>query len=121
MSIRSVRGAQLPRRLLASPQPNASAERLDEAVGESVARGVRLLPVAEGGGCDDTNAGHRYYRPAAPFVAHVIATFQGLPQTRNRRRVAMNDAAAAYRNVQTTVSGAERLTNDRRAKKILSA
>jgi hypothetical protein len=37
--------------------------------------------------------GHRY----APFVAHLVATKDHHPQTRERRRADPNDALAAYR------------------------
>jgi hypothetical protein len=35
-------------------------------------------------------------RPAAPFLAHLIATHQGAPQTRDRRRADPNWAITAY-------------------------
>lgn len=35
-------------------------------------------------------------RPAAPFLAHLIATAQGEPQTCERRRAAPDTAAHAY-------------------------
>ncbi|HET7680226.1 MAG TPA: hypothetical protein VFK79_08860 [Xanthobacteraceae bacterium] len=35
-------------------------------------------------------------RPAAPFLAHLIATERGEPQTRERRRAAPDAAAQAY-------------------------
>ena len=38
-------------------------------------------------------ANHRY----APFVAHLVATKDQHPQTRERRRAAPHDALAAYR------------------------
>jgi hypothetical protein len=37
-----------------------------------------------------------YGRPAAAFLAHLIATVQGTPQTRARRRAEPADACAAY-------------------------
>jgi hypothetical protein len=40
----------------------------------------------------------RWYRhPEAAFLAHLIATAQGLPQTRARRRAEPEAACAAYR------------------------
>lgn len=36
------------------------------------------------------------YRPAAPFLAHLIATAQSAPQTRDHRRAAPDVAAQAY-------------------------
>jgi hypothetical protein len=35
-------------------------------------------------------------RASAPFVAHLIATAQGTPQTRKRRRADPDQAVAAY-------------------------
>jgi hypothetical protein len=37
--------------------------------------------------------------PAAPFLAQVIATHLQAPQTRARRRAALEEAIAAYRSV----------------------
>lgn len=38
----------------------------------------------------------RRYRPLAPFIAHLIATRDSLPQTRLRGRASHEIAAAAY-------------------------
>jgi hypothetical protein len=38
-------------------------------------------------------------RNSAPFLAHLIATRAGHPQTRERRRAAPQEAAAAYEDV----------------------
>jgi hypothetical protein len=38
-------------------------------------------------------------RNSAPFLAHLIATRHGHPQTRERRRAAPQEAAAAYEDV----------------------
>ena len=38
-------------------------------------------------------------RANADFVAHLIATAAGLPQTRERRRAEPEDAVAAYRTL----------------------
>jgi len=38
-------------------------------------------------------------RNSAPFLAHLIATRHGAPQTRERRRAAPQEAAAAYEDV----------------------
>jgi hypothetical protein len=38
----------------------------------------------------------RTHHPAAPFLAHLIATRMQAPQTRERRRAEPEDAAAAY-------------------------
>ena len=45
-------------------------------------------------------------RPDAAFLAHLIATAQGAPQTRERRRAEPVDAIAHYaRQVRTTKAG----------------
>jgi hypothetical protein len=47
-----------------------------------------------------------YFRgPAAPFLAHLIATAQGEPQTRDRRRAEPKAAAQAYEAVSACVNG----------------
>jgi hypothetical protein len=51
-----------------------------------------LVPVAAAGECDDPY----YYRPAAPFLAHLIATAGGEQQTREHRRARPEAAARAY-------------------------
>jgi hypothetical protein len=51
---------------------------------------VVLDPLQDRSGCV---LGHRY----APFVAHLVATKDHHPQTRERRRADPNDALAAYR------------------------
>jgi len=43
--------------------------------------------------------GHRWLRPSAAFLAHLIATAEGAPQTRTRRRAAAADATAQYASV----------------------
>jgi hypothetical protein len=45
-------------------------------------------------------ARQRSWHPAAGFLAHLISTERGLPQTRERRRVPAADAIAAYRAVR---------------------
>jgi hypothetical protein len=49
-------------------------------------------------------------RPYASFLAHLIATADQLPQTRERRRAEPEDAIAAYRS---TVSGTGARTTSR--------
>jgi K+-sensing histidine kinase KdpD len=44
-------------------------------------------------------------RPAAPFVAHLIATHIQAPQTRARRRAEPEDVIAAYSVVQPVSAG----------------
>jgi hypothetical protein len=45
-------------------------------------------------------------RSRAPFLAHLVATDRGLPQTRLRRRVAPGDAVAAYATAMRGWTGA---------------
>jgi hypothetical protein len=107
MSIRAVGGTHQARlRLSALPRPGASSGPSEESIVESAAENARsLLPPV--GQADAPDAARRHYRPSAPFVAHVIATFQGLPQTRRRGRASNSDAVAAYRNVQGVIARAE--------------
>jgi hypothetical protein len=42
--------------------------------------------------------------PAAPFVAHLIATRMQVPQTRERRRAEPNEAIAVYRSMTKPVA-----------------
>jgi len=42
-------------------------------------------------------------RPAAPFVAHLIATRMQAPQTRERRRAEPEEAIAVYRSMTKPV------------------
>ncbi len=48
------------------------------------------------------NQGANYRQPA--FLAHLIATKEQCPQTRERRRAEPGDAIAAYRAVDALVS-----------------
>ena len=51
-----------------------------------------LVPVAAA----RESYGPYYYRPAAPFLAHLIATAGGEQQTREHRRARPDTAARAY-------------------------
>ena len=44
-------------------------------------------------------------RPAAPFLAHLIATSRGEPQTRNHRRAAPDVAVQAYAAASAQLRG----------------
>ena len=46
-----------------------------------------------------------FRRPSAPFLAHLIATALGEPQTRDRRRAEPKAAAQAYAAVAARVNG----------------
>jgi hypothetical protein len=53
------------------------------------------------------SSGRATCRPLAHFLAHLIATKRGMPQTRERRRAAPDFAAGAYvRAAQRTPSSA---------------
>jgi hypothetical protein len=56
--------------------------------------GVALVPVTEGS--QRPSMLRPLSRPDAGFVAHLIATAERLPQTRNLRRAAPSDALQAY-------------------------
>jgi hypothetical protein len=60
---------------------------------ESVAL-TRLEPVQPA-----TPVSSRVARPDASFIAHLIATAEQAPQTREQRRAAVADVEAAYRSV----------------------
>jgi len=68
----------------------------DSATGDfgSQAEGGRALAVTAPRSASPEPATN--YRPA-PFLAHLIATREHAPQTRERRRVSPADANAAYR------------------------
>lgn len=108
MSIRAISGTvQAGNRLSVRPRPDISPLSAEHSVvNAAVASGPVLLPPV--GQADAADKLLRHYRPAAPFVAHMIATFQGLPQTRDRGRASGEDTAAAYRNVQIVLSRAVR-------------
>jgi len=55
---------------------------------------VALVPVTGGPQC--ASAIRPLPRPDPNFVAHLIATAEQLPQTRNRRRAAPSAALSAY-------------------------
>jgi hypothetical protein len=47
-------------------------------------------------GADHVTINARCWRPSAAFLAQLVATAQGAPQTRARRRAAHDQAAALY-------------------------
>jgi len=72
------------------PDPAMSAPENDKEPAGSEGRAlVALDPLSGRSG----QATHRY----APFVAHLVATKDQHPQTRERRRAEPRDALAAYR------------------------
>ncbi|SRR5579871_126628 len=52
--------------------------------------------------------------PTAPFLAHLIATFQGAPQTRLRRRVDPNRAVRVYGRMMQATPSAGRTVKESR-------
>lgn len=63
-----------------------------------------LVVVAPATETDGTSA--RVGRPNAPFVAQLIATHDGSPQTRNLRRASTDDAGTSYRLTVTRLARA---------------
>ena len=75
---------------LQAQQPEASDARPKET-GTAL---VLVTPVAAG---EETTLPAR--RTSASYLAHLIATKEGVPQTRGRRRAKPQEAIAAYENV----------------------
>jgi hypothetical protein len=87
----------------------ASATRRDTTAPRSaadvtpVAEQRALVPVP---GIEPSEQASPFFRrPAAPFLAHLIATAQGEPQTRDRRRAEPIAAAQAYASVTALKPG----------------
>jgi hypothetical protein len=59
------------------------------------ATGRSLVPVTQHGSAD-TSTGAHHARPAATFLAQLVAIAQGAPQTRARRRASAGHAAELY-------------------------
>jgi len=62
----------------------------------AVPSGQALVPVGGAGAESAAPAGVRSPRPSATFIAHLVATAQGAPQTRSRRRATADHAATLY-------------------------
>jgi hypothetical protein len=75
----------------------SSGERAEEATDET---SRALIPISAVTAARETPISVR--RADAGFLAHLIATAGQMPQTRERRRAAPEDAIAAYRS---TVNG----------------
>lgn len=86
MVIREVNGSQfqLPHPAMGAPENDS------EPTGSESRALVALDPLL---GRSGNSASYRY----APFVAHLVATKDHHPQTRERRRADPSDAMAAYR------------------------
>jgi hypothetical protein len=66
--------------------------------------GHALVPIAAANRTEPNLCGGLTFQAAAPFLAHLIATEQGVPQTRKRRRAGRDQAIAAYTAVMQTAS-----------------
>src|SRR5688572_17811363 len=60
------------------------------------ATGRSLVPVDRPDAASESSAHHHNQRPSAAFLAQLVATAQGAPQTRARRRATAGHAAAVY-------------------------
>ena len=76
--------------------PNSVTSPLTSEDAGPVATGRSLVPV---GPQADAGHGYPYSRPSAVFLAHLIGTAQGAPQSRARRRIGAADASAVYEGV----------------------
>ena len=68
-----------------------------------VATGRSLVPL---GPLADAGRGYRNSRPSAVFLAHLIGTAQGAPQSRAHRRIGPAAASAVYERVALTTAAA---------------
>jgi hypothetical protein len=59
-----------------------------------VPTGTALVPLSGAGEAAATTIARP--RPSAAFLAHLVATAQGAPQTRQRRRASADHAATLY-------------------------
>jgi hypothetical protein len=80
-----------------APAASDSVEPLTDLPAEESRALVPVTPVTA-----DSRDLSPHYRPAA-FLAHLIATKDQHPQTRERRRVEPHDAVTAYRTVAALV------------------
>jgi hypothetical protein len=68
----------------------------DDVNDSTTGSGRALVPVSGADTASATSAGVRNPRPSAAFIAHLVATAQGAPQTRSRRRATADHAATLY-------------------------
>jgi hypothetical protein len=71
------------------------ADDVNDSIPET---GRALVPVASAAArsTGTRSTGARIPRPSATFLAHLVATAQGAPQTRSRRRASFDHAATLY-------------------------
>jgi hypothetical protein len=60
------------------------------------ATGRSLVPLRRPGAARESSTPRHNRRPSAVFIAQLVATAPGAPQTRARRRASAGDAAALY-------------------------
>jgi hypothetical protein len=80
----------------ASLQAPSSRSSSRQAPPEAVSPQRALVQIAPVGPATGIPVRQADGRAAAPFLAHLIATVQGAPQTRERRRADPNRAITAY-------------------------
>jgi hypothetical protein len=73
-------------------RPSAVSRSADDRAAPAEPRALVPVPAA-----DPDESLSRYSRPAAPFLAQLIATARGEPQTCERRRAPPEVAVRAYR------------------------
>ena len=61
----------------------------------AIPAGRQIVPVAPANPAEKSRAAS-LRRANAPYLAHLIATSEGLPQTRERRRATHGEAVASY-------------------------
>jgi len=86
------------------PALREAAANEEQKANESAGAGRALIPLSP------VQAAERPYpamRHPANFLAHLIATEQAMPQTRERRRIEPNVAAAIYAAARDTVAPAD--------------
>jgi hypothetical protein len=101
--------ARIPGRPVLPRRPELGRRRDDDRAGAGSDKrrepgpGRSLVALGREG-CEAERPGC-YSRPAATFLAHLIATAQQAPQTRQRRRAEPQDAAALYASAAHAASG----------------
>ena len=83
--------------------PNNVTSPLTSGDAEPIATGRSLVPL---GLQAAAGQGYGNSRPSAVFLAHLIGTAQGAPQSRARRRTGAADASAIYEGVALRTAAA---------------
>lgn len=87
-----------------APEQNSESELVGPASVPAQGRALVRFSAAPAASAKTVNA-----RPAANFLAHLIATAGGAPQTRERRRAESEQAEAIYAAAQVFVAPTGRL------------